>query len=256
MAVKEIDAKGEFSLENLYPAQAHETWEIILLLEGTGVCRIEGTDYPFEPGSIFLIPPGVMHQNIPDTSFRDICMLITEPFIPGIATPLTLHDDRHGTMRALLEIQRRTFSEKRVNYVNICDSIQQAIQHLLISWSRQPQPNEYLDWLVEQMRLNIGNCDFSVTEAIEKIPLTSNYTRKQFRAIFGCAPVTYMNQLRIDEAKKALMAGSLPIGEIALKNGFEDTKYFTRLFKQDTGMSPSAYRKQHIQRLQELRREG
>ena len=252
MAIKEIDAKGEFSRDNLYPAQAHETWEIILLLQGTGIGMIGGKEYPFEPGTIFCIPPGVVHQNIPDTSYRDICLLITEPIIPGVNEVLVMHDDEYHTMQTLLEIQRRTFAEKKVNYLNVSTSIQYTIQHLLISWLKQKKPNEYLDGLVELMRSNISNCSFSVTEAIERIPLTSNYTRKQFKAIFGCAPVTYMNQLRIDEAKKTLMADSLPISEVALKCGFDDTKYFTRLFKQDTGMSPTAYRKHHLRRLQEL----
>jgi AraC-like DNA-binding protein len=67
--------------------------------------------------------------------------------------------------------------------------------------------------------------------------------RKQFRETYHMTPVSYMNQLRINQAKSILLTTIDPISEIAYHCGFTDSKYFTRLFHTSTGFAPLEYRK-------------
>ena len=48
---------------------------------------------------------------------------------------------------------------------------------------------------------------------------------------------------RVDEAKKLLSSGDLPVSAIAEQVGFSDYNYFTRIFKSLAGMSPREFRK-------------
>ena len=140
-----------------------------------------------------------------------------------------------------------------MNYGNILRGIEHTMQHLLISWLSR-KPSAELLQLAETMRENIANVNFKVSDAIAKIPLNANYVRKQFRQVYGVSPVTFMNQLRINEAKKYLLADDLPISELALRCGFADAKYFTRLFHNSTHFSPLEYRK-FYQKMQEMGQE-
>ncbi len=56
----------------------------------------------------------------------------------------------------------------------------------------------------------------------------------------------YVNDLRIDTAKRLLTGSSLPVSSIAETVGFSDDNYFARVFKTSVGVSPAVYRKQSI----------
>jgi AraC-like DNA-binding protein len=68
--------------------------------------------------------------------------------------------------------------------------------------------------------------------------------RKKFIQATGLPPGKYHQQIRLNKADELLRQTDLLIGDIALQLGFENIYYFSRLFKQKTGCSPSAYRKQ------------
>ena len=56
--------------------------------------------------------------------------------------------------------------------------------------------------------------------------------------------MTYLEQLRINLAKRELQFGTHTISEISVGVGYKDTNYFTKVFKKHTGMTPSEFLKQ------------
>ena len=54
--------------------------------------------------------------------------------------------------------------------------------------------------------------------------------------------------IRVSEAEKLLLSTDLPISEIAAMAGYEDYNYFTKVFRQHTGMTPLRYRKKYAAR--------
>jgi AraC-like DNA-binding protein len=73
--------------------------------------------------------------------------------------------------------------------------------------------------------------------------------RKQFRKITGLPPGQYLQQIKINKACELLRQTGLSVGEISIRLGFESIYYFSRIFKQKTGLAPSDYRKQSLSRL-------
>ncbi|MHC4883927.1 MAG: helix-turn-helix domain-containing protein [Planctomycetota bacterium] len=76
----------------------------------------------------------------------------------------------------------------------------------------------------------------------------SNMSESRFSHLFrkemGQPPMQMLNRYRIERGQDLLRMSSLPIGEIARRVGFPNPLYFTRLFKQQVGMSPRQFRKQ------------
>jgi len=55
----------------------------------------------------------------------------------------------------------------------------------------------------------------------------------------------YLNKIRVAKAEELLRDGGLSISEISGQVGYSDPGYFTKVFKKQTGFSPSQYRRQH-----------
>jgi len=65
--------------------------------------------------------------------------------------------------------------------------------------------------------------------------------RALFEKWVGESPQQFHTRCRIDEARRLLNQDNLSISEIALRVGFHDPRYFSRVFKQVSGMPPSQY---------------
>ena len=65
---------------------------------------------------------------------------------------------------------------------------------------------------------------------------------KTFKDVMGMPPHKYITQLIIDKSKQLLEHTDMKISEIASEVGFDDSLYFSRLFKKKCGCSPSSYR--------------
>ena len=66
---------------------------------------------------------------------------------------------------------------------------------------------------------------------------------RHFRAATGLTPQEYLIKLRLEEAAILLQNPDLSIAEAALQSGFNDSNYFSRLFRKKNNISPRSYRK-------------
>lgn len=70
-----------------------------------------------------------------------------------------------------------------------------------------------------------------------------NYFISKFKKTFGVTPIEYINSLRLEAFLKDLSTyPDISITQLSLNYGFDDYRYFNRLFKQRYGITPSAYR--------------
>ena len=72
------------------------------------------------------------------------------------------------------------------------------------------------------------------------------YFSMTFKRETGMGFSDYLTQVRIKEARKMLKALRLPIVEIAKGCGFDNAKYFSQVFRKNVGITPTEYRKRHI----------
>lgn len=94
------------------------------------------------------------------------------------------------------------------------------------------------------------NRDISVSDYARSRHISTNYFIRNLKQYIGMTPKQYIASIRMANAQMLLENSGYTIQEIASFVGYADALYFGRLFKRETGMTPSQYRKQ----FQNLRR--
>ncbi len=94
------------------------------------------------------------------------------------------------------------------------------------------------EYMEEQYAENI-----SLADVAEKLGISQGYLSTMLKSSLGLGFVEYLHQLRIDHACCYLEQNYLKNYEIAYKVGFQDEKYFYKIFKKIKGVSPKEYRK-------------
>lgn len=83
----------------------------------------------------------------------------------------------------------------------------------------------------------------TVAWCAEQFHLTASYFGDLVRRKMGVTPQVYLQTKLIERAKTLLANESLSVNEVAAQLGFSYPNHFARLFRQKTGMSPTAFRK-------------
>lgn len=98
--------------------------------------------------------------------------------------------------------------------------------------------NEALDFL---------NLHFREEDCLENLynitNLSRRYTDKLFKEHFNITPKQYIISKKIELAKQLLQTPNLSIGSIASLCGFSDVYYFSKVFKMNTDITPSGFKK-------------
>jgi len=82
-----------------------------------------------------------------------------------------------------------------------------------------------------------------VDEMVGRSGLAPRSFKRRFTEATGLSPIAYVQQLRVEEAKRRLERTDASIEQISWKVGYEDPAFFRRLFKRVTRMAPGAYRR-------------
>lgn len=82
----------------------------------------------------------------------------------------------------------------------------------------------------------------SLTGLSERFGYTPSYINRIFKKEFGTSPLQYLTDLRMTRAKEILRKNSdINIKSVAMSVGFDDPRYFSRVFKNETGYTPSGW---------------
>lgn len=95
---------------------------------------------------------------------------------------------------------------------------------------------EYLDQNYNQ-KYDIN----ALSKLIYKCP---SQTIRIFKRHYHITPYAYYSSLRVEKASELLKTTKLSVKEIAFRLGFADEHYFSAAFKQQTGLSPSEFRRE------------
>ena len=230
-------------LSNYTTTKLHQhsgMYEIELFIKGSETAVIGGTTYSFNEKDIVVIPPGVMHQQFPSDPFLAIslcCMNL--PF-----SDVTIVHDSDNSIFTLFELLHKVMTEKDETYVGISDSLTDAISLFIKKNMKYKHP--FTVELQNKLYENIPNPDFSISDEILAMGFNLDYFRRCFKEDFNMTPHEYLTNMRIDLAKKTLRTDALlSIETIAYMAGFNDSFYFSKIFKKYTGLTPRDYRKKH-----------
>ncbi|WP_071843102.1 two-component regulator propeller domain-containing protein [Pontibacter korlensis] len=92
--------------------------------------------------------------------------------------------------------------------------------------------------LVEE---NLSNPDFSVEYMSKELAISRVHLYKKMVSLTGTSPVEFIRKIRLQHAARLLEKSQLTVSEVAYKVGFNNRKYFTKYFKEEYQVLPSAY---------------
>ncbi len=102
--------------------------------------------------------------------------------------------------------------------------------------------NDYVTRAQAYVRSNYCN-PIKVTDIAEYVCINRSYLYTLFQNSLGISPQQYLARYRIAKAVELLQLTSLPIESVAISCGYSDPLVFSKAFRQEKGLSPSAYRK-------------
>ncbi len=102
--------------------------------------------------------------------------------------------------------------------------------------------NEFVKKVREIVEANFNNYEFSVEQLCRQVFMSHSQLHRKLEALTNCSPNKFIKLVRLQKAKALLADTTLPIGNVALECGYIDPGYFTRVFKQEYGITPQEWR--------------
>ncbi|GAA3401940.1 response regulator [Paenibacillus hodogayensis] len=148
--------------------------------------------------------------------------------IPPETAALPLPLNANGELS--LDLWREEMSASLFRLSELARKVTQQESHLIYEIAR------YLQSRIDQ--------DISVQEVAAHFYLSREYVSRRFKQEFGETISDFLLRHRMERAKTLLLNPELKIVQIAHMTGYEDEKYFSKVFKKTFGKSPAEYRKE------------
>jgi len=94
------------------------------------------------------------------------------------------------------------------------------------------------------IRRQLGR-DFGIEDIASHLGISGSYFCLMFKSHFHETFLEYVTRQRMETAKQLLLAGEASVARIGGHVGYQERRYFTKVFQKYTGMTPSEYRSRH-----------
>lgn len=231
---------------------------LIYCSEGKGWYRLKERTYPVIKNQYIIIPPGEPYAFWADEKepwtiywlhFRG---RISNSFLTISPGPATILPGEHSRVEDRIRLFEEIYScfsmgyiKEYMTYSSMClymflasFTMLEQYRHTVIPTQREyPFSSRVIHYMKENIEHNLK---------LEEIAYYFKYSPSHFSMLFqketGVSPINFFIRLKIQKACQYIELTNLKLNEIAVKLGFEEPAYFSRIFTKIMGMSPSAYR--------------
>ncbi len=149
----------------------------------------------------------------------------------GIDLALALIEEDHGP-RAALSVAREL-----VVYLKRDGGQEQYSEPLQYQTQSADRFSDLVAWVSSHI-----DEDLSVDALAERTNLCARHFSRRFKQTFGTSPATFVEEIRLGEARRRLVTHGRTINELARSVGFRSADAFRRAFERRFGVSPGRYR--------------
>jgi AraC-like DNA-binding protein len=230
-------------------------YQIVYIPKGEGFFSAAGKTWEVIPGSMFFILPGLKHwyKPVEEKGWYEYWVGFRGSYFDKLAAEGLLSKERLffniGHYDYLITVFNRIFSEVRgqkpLYQMNACSAVLSLITEVLSRSRRQEQPDFYQQ-IVEKakflMETNIYGA-INLPSIANQIGISTSRLNEIFKQFTSMTPYQYYIHIKIHKAEELLGEKNISVKETARHMGFEDQLYFSRIFKQKTGITPSDWKK-------------
>lgn len=106
---------------------------------------------------------------------------------------------------------------------------------------------KFMNRVLKVIEDNIENPEFNVNTLLKALNISRSLLHRKITSLTNQSTVEFINNIRLKKSVEMLKNEELNISEIAYAVGFNDPKYFSRIFRKQFGKSPSDYQKELLQ---------
>lgn len=259
--------------ENARVLHWHREMEICHVKNGSGKYLINGKDYPFTKGDVFIINNDEIHLCYDDSGLIMQVLMFDPSFVWSAGSNIMDHEylkpfmetgsnfcnklDRQNdkmdlVISTLMEIEIE-YREMRPGYELMIKSLFLKLMTLIIRHFKiygendnsvyvSPAVSKKIRQTIEYMELNF-NKPLSIAVLADTAQMSPAYFCHNFKVLTGISPIDFIIRKRISMAGEMLKNTKSRILDIAGECGFNSISNFNHLFKAYAGASPGVYRK-------------
>lgn len=145
--------------------------------------------------------------------------------------------------REALRLQITDYILKPVNYDEFgscIDNLKISLFERSVTHSDSALEERTINQLTRYLQEHLSE-EISLSVLADEFHLSAQYISQLFKSEIGVNFLTYLTNIRMENAKKLLLATSLPISDISERSGYGDYRVFTKAFKKSEGVTPSQY---------------
>ncbi|GAB3646062.1 AraC family transcriptional regulator [Echinicola sediminis] len=252
---------------------------VVSMIQGKKVMHLR-TQEPFEflPGQSIVMPASeLMYIDFPDASSKDptqcLALEISEGFVqdtmawlneyfPKVDKGMWEWNKDHfllmnnslvqENLNALIRVMVENGFGKQMKASNttrelIASLMQTQARHYLLQNVDKFSTRNRLAHVVKYIRQNL-HLPINVDHLANQACLSRAQFFRAFQRELGETPVRFINRERLDTAKKQLLWKGSNITQACFESGFSSVNYFSRVFRQFEGVSPSEWRERELQK--------
>lgn len=234
-----------------------QEYQIIYITNGQGIFESESLKQTcVKAGTIILLFPNERHRYKPDshTGWMEYWVGIKGVVIDNLVSSGYLNPKNPclyiGFNESIFNIYNCIIEKTKEEKPGYQPLVSGAVMHLIgICHSIIKQSvaeNKEQETIIDKSRLlfrsNISKA-YSPQQAARELNVGYSWFRKLFKNYTGLSPGQYALQLKIEKAKEMLGNSNIPIKEISIELNFDSSFYFSKIFKEKTGLKPTDYRK-------------
>ena len=233
----------------------HDDNLLMYCVSGRGHLRTDSWEGAVEAGQILLLPQGLSHAYEADANepwtlfwvhFQGASTRVFLQYLgyregrpvvePGVS-PLLI-----GSFTSMMEVRRTGYSTRA--FINAANQLRHLVTQMSLEISAQQgrmQSGFELESIHAYMMENLEQ-----TVSLDSLAAVANMSKYHFsnryKALTGYSPIKHFLNMKMEHACNLLDSTDLGVGAIAGKLGYEDSLYFSRLFRKTIGLSPRRYR--------------
>ncbi len=250
-----FDSSFKFPDTRVTAERRVELFEIEIFSEYGGITYINGESRNIRPGLVVCAHPGdIRHSELPlrchyvkvSCEMRELCEILKNA--PRFSRVRNF-DYCTSLIQDMLTANIANNDMLRISRLFELISVlsEEGTQQEKLHTLPHKKSREAIETAILYMEQN-----FAQKCSLEDIAKAAHFSPIYFHTIFkeavGKTPYEYLTDIRINEAKRLLITGMTDMNGIAEKCGFSSQSYFNYVFKKETNLTPSAYRRSHIEK--------